>query len=934
MMNTKREERICQKVTDQQLLDSKVSEYHMYAIASVMVDWEVLAPYLSLTESDQEEIKNDFQHSYYLQKKEALFRWSLNSYQGSSYQTLSNIFHSQKLTGLAETIEKYPGSEVKPRNIQVLDILYWYLEDSYKCLPHPSSEQWPSRLSALFPTSTQCYYDLILHEAPLSSYSLQGVMVPSRELKTVTLESVSTGTDKLLIYFEGIAGSGKSTLSWHTCREWVEKRILEQFDILIHVHVNDPHIQSATRLRDIIPHHDQVFKKEVATAIRSLKGKGVCFLLDGLDEASPSLLNFLLQDLITGKTGCPKLSFILTSRPNSRVTKHLESILTSRIVIAGFKGEEMNQFLDQILGASSDQRKRLTEAFKINPRLEGLCSLPINAVIMSFIIHFIKDVPTTQTGLYKPLINNFLVRHVETYLPNIEYHSIRNLVDDLPLEIQGTFQKICSLAYSSVLENKYLFTTKEMGHTVVNDMLGFLEVHPRITMFGPERYHSFAHLSLQEFLAAVHLSQMEKCDQISAVEVFLGKNPQSQLLSFYAGLTGLSNTEVFKSITRALSQAVGSETIVTQLIQTSSDPQQKALACLNCLFESENESLLKSPLTDLHINSGTHQGIKDLYSSHCNTSTSSNSQLSLHSLSLHCLPLTPIDCLSLGYYIRTKSYSITRPIIMAFDLNGCSIDHVGVRILFIQLKKDISRDTGACARVQLSLARNKFDKESLPYLKELVQGQSNLEALSLRNCFDPSIVDLHSALKYLIEGLSKHSSCGFIDLSANYFDSTHIHYIIVMLRACRQIYWLELRCYDLSRVMPLFSKAVVLTTLRSLDVSYCNISDSDLVMLGRRIRINWFLKHLCIYDNPITPGGVSKFLQHFVNNFLSLLEFLGLDFSLLNSDHEQILQEINDYRVSLCPPNPPLTLKSFRSTHNFYREAVATEFLEQFRRPT
>ena len=258
----------------------------------------------------------------------------------------------------------------------------------------------------------------------------------------------------------------------------------------------------------------------------------------------------------------------------------------------------MHQFLDQILGAKSSQRKRLAEQFKINPRLESLCSLPcslpINAVIMSFVIHFIKgDVPTTQTDLYKPLICNFLVRHVETYS---ECHSISNLVDNLPPKIQEVFHKVCSLAYSSILENKYMFTAKKLGHSMVNNTLGFLEVHPRITIFGPEHYYSFAHLTLQEFLAAVHLARMGKCDQISAVEEFLVTNPRSQLLSFYASLTGLSNKDALKSMERALSQAVGRESVLMHLMQTSSDPQQKVLACLNCLFESENDQIITNRL--------------------------------------------------------------------------------------------------------------------------------------------------------------------------------------------------------------------------------------------------------------------------------------------------------------------------------------------------
>ena len=910
MMSTKREERISQKVTDQQLLDSKVSEYHMYAIASVMVDWEELAPYLSLTESDQKEIKENFQHSYYLQKKEALFRWSLNSCQGSSYQTLIGIFHSQRLSGLADTIAKYPGSQEKPRNIQVLDILYWYLKGSYECLPHPSSEQWPSRLRALFPTSTQCYYDLILHEAPLNS--LQEMVRTSSELKAVSLKNVLTSKGKLIVYFEGIAGSGKTTLSWHTCREWTEKRMLKQFDILIHVRVNDPHIQSTTSLWDIIPHHDKVFQKEVATSICSLKGKGVCFLLDGLDEASPSLLKFLLQDLITGKTGCPKLSFILTSRPDSRVTKRLESILTSRIVIAGFKGKEMNQFLDQTLGASSDQRKRLTEAFKINPRLEGLCSLPINAVIMSFVIHFIKDVPTTQTSLYKPLISNFLVRHIQTYLPNIiECHSIRNLVDDLPPEIQETFQKICLLAYSSVLENKYLFTTKEQGHTVANDILGFLEVHPRITMFGPERYYSFPHLSLQEFLAAIHLSNKSEPAQFPAIDEILNKNPRSQVLHFYAGLTGLSNNQALKLLSGALSRATDHVTIKKLLHPHDPRPwpSAKALAFLNCLYESQNETILSLPESNLLANVNVREGCHELQMQTKANPLPEDSPIG--TLTLDFLPLTPIDCLSIGYYIRIKSLAKVPsvPNILHYYLGRCFLDHIGVHVLFTELKKDISQCTPG--RVVLGLTGNTLHHVSLPLLKNLLQGQSNLDGLVLRNCFLPA--DLHCALKYLTEGLSKESSCTCIDLSENYLSTSHVHHLILMLRASPQLTCLSLNDQDLRRGMHLLWKAIqLLPNLQSLEMNSCNIHDPELALLQKVVKSHHKLYDLSIYDNHFTNRGLHSLLKVLVCNPTSLLIYLGLDPDIkLTVANEEILGEINKFRTAIGRAN--LIPKSFRN---------------------
>lgn len=126
----------------------------------------------------------------------------------------------------------------------------------------------------------------------------------------------------------------------------------------------------------------------MAIAIQDQKGEGVCFLLDGLDEASTPLLDFLFDQLMQpGVYSCyqklKKLSFVMTSRPDSRVTKRLESMITSRIIVAGFNKESLHHFFEDSLGANSVEQKKILEEFTMNPKLEALCSHPMNAMIMS-----------------------------------------------------------------------------------------------------------------------------------------------------------------------------------------------------------------------------------------------------------------------------------------------------------------------------------------------------------------------------------------------------------------------------------------------------------------------------------------------------------------------------------------------------------------------
>ena len=929
------EQKICQGVSDK-LLDTQVSDYHIAEIANDLVEWEDLGPFLDLTESEQKEIVEDFQGRYNLQKRQALRVWRWKNGDKATYRALISICCSQGLVQLAETIASYLGSNQRPRSSQIHDTFHRYLLDCYVDSLHPSRKQWPGNKLPMLASTT--FLDLNLLEAPLHEYNS-----PGNNFKEVTLTSVLSKRDeqrRMIVYFEGIAGSGKTTLSWYACREWAKKKLLGEFQLLINLQLNDPQLQSATCPPDIIPYPDKNLRQEIATTIVDCKGKGVCFLLDGLDEISTNLLDFLLGDLIQGKFGSwqlPELSFMLTSRPVARVTVLLESIIESRILMSGFNRDNLDKLLDDRLGATSEERGKLVEEFKINPRLEGLCSHPINAVIMTFLVHFLeKGTPTTQTDLFKPLVCNLLIRHMSTRFD--KSCKIDSLVDDesIPCEIRKPFRRLCSLAYIALCENKRLFTKEELDHNDLNDTLGFLHVHSTVTMFGYERYYSFDHLSIQEFLAAIHLARMRSDPQSNAVKSFLYKSPRSQILSFYAGLTGLSNEKVLKVLSKSLETARDAGNIVEKLIssQRRNDPQQEALTFLKCLFECKNDSLWELPETELHINPTIPNRIANRFE--LSSCSEVSYKLPFHTLSLRSLALTPLDCLSLGYYINAKSFMPkSQSLTIAFDLNCSTIDPTGLRLLFTELKKGINYRTEV--RVQLNLSDNKFNKESVLSLKELLRGQSNLEYLHLINSFDPSVVDLNFVLKSLIEGLSSDSSCELFDLSDNHFNSSHVHYFILMLRYCPQLISLTLASYDLSRVMPLFSSALLFTTgLIYLNVSCCNISDSILIQLGKKISTHRFLVQLIIYGNPFTDDGLTNFLRLFMTNSCSQLRFLETQLppeytrQPYNQSALNILENINWFRLEIGYPF--LVIDSLLPNINFQAILDSNLLVEQFRK--
>ena len=321
-----------------------------------------------------------------------------------------------------------------------------------------------------------------------------------------------------IIIFEGVTGSGKTTLCWHLRREWAREQLLQQFHLLIHIHLNDPQLQLATTLDDFIINAEKKEREEVTSYIVDLKGEGICFLIDGLDEASPPLLNGIF-DLIKGKyrVRLSNLSFIMTTRPNSRVIAEMKQVVESRrIIMGGFDVPKLHEFMDLCLESLPSGKQIYREKFIVYPAIEHFCTLPLNATILSYmVLQSVGDsASTSKADIYCFILNNFLVRHMRLRTDHKAFSQIIKLndLDSQPSQIQGPFKQMCLLAYSATIKGTSpLFTATE-----IDNSLGLLWIHRKVTMMGEKQYYSFSDLSLQHYLAAIHVLGMSSQDRISS----------------------------------------------------------------------------------------------------------------------------------------------------------------------------------------------------------------------------------------------------------------------------------------------------------------------------------------------------------------------------------------------------------------------------------
>ena len=881
----------CKNVT-KSCLDHDISDIHIAQLAKSVTEWQELAPFLGLTPAEEKEIVEQYSGRLKIQTREALRKWKEKNGRKATYQNLIKIFREQDRADLADVVENLStlsdnkttgtgSSGISNSNIIMIDTFHDYLHDCYSNLSHPSFLRWPN-------LSSNCYVEPDLLDVPVKGQIDDPSLVQPIPLKFLLAAGRSKAKRKVVL-LEGVAGVGKTTLSRHACKEWATERLFEDIKLLIHVSLNDREFHSASKLADLIPHTSKEMRTSVAKAITEKRGKGICFLLEGCDEAPPSLWQSFLSRFIEGTGGrsmLPDAHIILTSRPGS-IPIQVANCLTGRVIIKGFS------LLEYVSKLHLENEKQLLEFLEMRPELYSLCHLPLNAMILVYLHKFSDTLPSTRTGLFSLFVEHFLLRHMQTRTTAYcEISSIDNFPDGLPNEIFHSFTAISKLAYQSILERQKVIDQKllgEIGFSSVDNAFGFLQVHQRLTMHGTHRQYTFIHLSLEEYLAAFHITQMDRQNQIRAVENVFNQNPLSPVLTFYAGLSGLKIGEVRDLLLKVFSESIDIEDIVKKLglndpdsvhkVNPASDPRRHMLALMNCMYETQNSTLFA------HAKLSTRDA------------QFAEMQVQIVCIRLLGMFLYPTDCLSIGSFIRNMISQI-RNISYFVDLSFCLLGDMEIKALAIDLQKPgVPIEYKALATIVFE--GTYISTGAINYLATLISTHSCITGLDV----DISLMKNNTLFfKYCIEGFmnSKHLLLQkVITLRSICCNPNIIYYLILLLR------YPNLNCFDLGfgnqllftspSAMPLFCEALKYSHLISLNLCSCGIDDNLLKSLTSIVcSQSCTIQAFYLFDNPYSEHGLTCFLEFLLNS--PFVQLRDLHVKHLSEGHKKQLQSINDIR--------------------------------------
>ena len=554
--------------------DILLSESHIPYLMEVLVEashkWEELGIAIGLRRHVISQCKHD---RHIVALNNILHEWVTGNYKGEIPATLKNL--KQKLAGqivgegcvahklkvellTSQLLVSCPAKQqcVKPHS-NTISFEVEHLRKMYSKQREVPRNSWP-------PVGTNTFINLVLIKqsgeiARHYDYSVRGDMddiVESKEI--VNYENVfSKYVEGGLILVEGRPGSGKTTLVHKIARDWSSGGdILTNAKLVFLVPLRIlEHEQVGHTLSDLLKSifWNKSDLESVCSKIAELNGKGVCFILDGLDEYKQGDSESSVVHALLYKRFIPDAMVIVASRPVATAGLRMNCVITKHIEVIGFSKDQIYEYIERfpfVHSAKSEMsaKDKLKTYIKVHQNIQHMCYLPVHAAMVCFLYQYSEYVPHTETKIYEEFTRLILLRCLLRSDENAQLPSLSSLCG----QQAEWFMNICHLAFDMTIQSKQVVHQRDTEVSLSPDCshgdecgLGLVTIDHTVAMFGLTNTHTFLHLTLQEYLAAYHIASREEDEQVKVLrEHGMKSDDMSNVLVFYCGMIHFTEDDV------------------------------------------------------------------------------------------------------------------------------------------------------------------------------------------------------------------------------------------------------------------------------------------------------------------------------------------------------------------------------------------------------
>uniref|UniRef100_A0AAQ4PMW5 NACHT domain-containing protein n=2 Tax=Gasterosteus aculeatus aculeatus TaxID=481459 RepID=A0AAQ4PMW5_GASAC len=471
---------------------------------------------------------------------------------------------------------------------------------------------------------------------------------PDRPETTIRLEDllkVSAGGEEptRTVMTKGVAGIGKTVLTQKFTLDWAEDKDHKDIQFTFPFTFRELNVQREKKFSLVgLVHH--FFSETKAAGICRFEEFQVVFIFDGLDECRLPLdfpnnkdltdvtesasLDVLLTNLIRGKL-LPSARLWITTRPAAanQIPPECVGMVTE---VRGFTDPQKEEYFRKRF-RDEEQASRIISHIKTSQSLHIMCNIPVFCWITAgVLVKVLKtreggELPKTLTEMYI----YFLV--VQSRVKKVKYDGEAKTDPEWSPESRKMIESLGKLAFDQLQKGNLIFYKSDLTEcgidiTEASVYSGvFTQIFREESGLYQDKVFCFVHLSVQEFLAAlhVHLTFINSGDNLllkdqrlyktgrffgvqtkpkrlyqSAVDKAL-QSPNGHLDLFLRFLLGLS-LEPNQTLLRGLMTKTGSssktnqETVqyIKKKISKNVSPE-KSINLFHCLNELNDGSLVE-----------------------------------------------------------------------------------------------------------------------------------------------------------------------------------------------------------------------------------------------------------------------------------------------------------------------------------------------------
>ncbi|XP_062418609.1 NLR family CARD domain-containing protein 3-like [Pungitius pungitius] len=348
---------------------------------------------------------------------------------------------------------------------------------------------------------------------------------PETTIRQEDLFKTSTGGEEPIrtVMTKGVAGIGKTVLTQKFTLDWAEDKDHQDIQFTFPFTFRELNVLREKKFSLVgLVHH--FFSETRAAGICRFEEVQVVFIFDGLDECRLPL-DFQNNDILTDVTESSSVDVLLTNLIRGKLLPSARLWITTRPAAANQIPPECVGMVTEVRGFTDPQKEeyfmkrfrdkkqasRIISHIKISRSLHIMCHIPVFCWITATVLEQVLktreggDLPKTLTEMYI----HFLV--VQSKVKKVKYDGGVETDPHWSPESRKMIKSLGKLAFDQLQKGHLIFYESDLTECGIDIRAAsvysgvFTQIFREESGLYQDKVFCFVHLSVQEFLAALHV---------------------------------------------------------------------------------------------------------------------------------------------------------------------------------------------------------------------------------------------------------------------------------------------------------------------------------------------------------------------------------------------------------------------------------------------